>query len=113
MKYTINITDTAKAQLQDVAIYIAEQSNEKEVAKNFVNEIVDKCFTLAEYPNRGANPEDRVLASMGYKFILHKEYLIFYTVDDFDCTVYIQAVFNAKKDYTKFFKKFVLTTKQA
>lgn len=80
MKYAIDITDTAKGHLWDIAIYIAEQSGEKETAKRFVRELETECYTLGEFPNSGANPDDRLLVSMGYKFLIHKDYLIFYTV---------------------------------
>lgn len=106
MKYTINITDTAKGHLRDIAINIAEQAKDKEIAKRFVGELVE-CYRLKEMPNKGANPNDRVLISMGYKFLVHKEYLIFFTVDEPAKIVYIQAIFNAKKDYKRFMRKFI------
>ena len=43
MKYAIDITDTAKGHLWDIAIYIAEQSGEKETAKRFVRELETEC----------------------------------------------------------------------
>ena len=105
MKYAIKITDTAKGHLRDIAVYIAEQSKEKEVAKKFVGELVAECDMLETFPNGGANPDDRLLVSMGYKFLIHKDYLIFYTVEEANKAVYIQAIFNAKKDYKRFMKK--------
>lgn len=36
MKYTIEFTDTAKSDLRDIAVYIAEESKNKEIAKRFV-----------------------------------------------------------------------------
>lgn len=110
MKYTIDITDTAKGHLRDIAINIAEQSKEKEIAKRFVGELEAECYRLDEMPNKGANPNDRVLISMGYKFLVHKEYLIFFTVDDFAKIVYIQAIFNAKKDYKRFMRQLISNT---
>ena len=107
MKYAIDITDTAKGLLWDIAIYIAEQSGEKETAKRFVRELETECYTLGEFPNSGANPDDRLLVSMWYKFLIHKDYLIFYTVDETNNIVYIQAIFNAKKDYTKYMRKLI------
>ena len=107
MKYAIDITDTAKGHLWDIAIYIAEQSGEKETAKRFVRELETECYTLGEFPNSGANPDDRLLVSMGYKFLIHKDYLIFYTVDETNNIVYIQAIFNAKIDYTKYMRKLI------
>ncbi|MCI8412987.1 MAG: type II toxin-antitoxin system RelE/ParE family toxin [Clostridia bacterium] len=107
MKYAIKITDTAKGHLRDIAVYIAEQSKEKEVAKKFVGELVAECDMLETFPNGGANPDDRLLVSMGYKFLIHKDFLLFYTVDETACAVYVQAIFNAKKDYTRYMRKLI------
>ena len=104
MKFTINITDTAKGHLRDVATYIAEQSRNKEMAKKFIEELVAVCFKLEEMPGKGANPIDRVLLAMGYKFLVYKEYLIFYTTDMTERRVYIQAIFNGKRDYPRFLR---------
>ena len=80
MKYSIIFTETAKTDLRDIAIYIAEESKDKEIAK---------------------------LVSSGYRFLVHKEYLIFYSTDETNGKVYISAVFNAKKDYTRVLKKLI------
>jgi plasmid stabilization system protein ParE len=105
MKYLISFTDTAKYDLRDIAIYIAEQSKNKDIAKAFVKELTDQCARLEGHPLIGALPNDRVLLSSEYRFFVYKEYLIFYSIDEPNKKVYIQAVFNAKKDYTRVFKK--------
>ena len=107
MNYSINITDTAKGHLRDIALYIAEQSKDREIAKKFVQELEVECYTLSEMPNKGANPDDRLLVSMDYKFLIHKDFLLFYTVNESECIVYVQAIFNVKKDYTRYMRKLI------
>lgn len=105
MKYQIEFTDTAKSDLRNIAVYIAEQAKDREIAKKFVKELSEQCLPLEDFPQMGATPKDRMLISYGYRFLVHKEYLIFYSVDESTEKVYIQAVFNAKKDYTRVLKK--------
>ena len=107
MKYKVILTDTAKQDLREIALYIAEESKDKEIAKAFVNELREKTKKLQEYPNRGALPDDRILKALGYKFLLHKEYLLFYMVNESEETVYVMAIFNSKKDYMRVMKKFL------
>lgn len=107
MKYSIEFTDTAKSDLRDIAIYIAEESKDKEIAKRFVKELTDHCVQLETFPQSGSIPKDRTLISFGYRFLVHKEYLIFYSIDEVARKVYINSVFNAKKDYTRVFKKLI------
>lgn len=105
MKYEVLLTDTAKSDLREIAVRIAEESQNKELAKRFVGEISAQCSTLTDFPLRGSVPKDRTLASLGYRFLVYKEYLIFYSVDEPVSKVYVLAVFNAKKDYTRVLKK--------
>lgn len=107
MKYSIEFTDTAKSDIRDIAFYIAEESKNKEIAKKFINELAGTCLRLEAFPLSGALPKDRTLKALGYRFLIHKEYLIFYSVNASHKKVYINAVFNAKKDYTRVLKKLI------
>ena len=40
--------------------------------------------------------------------MVHKEYLIFYLVDEEEKQVNIMAIFNSKKDYMRVMKNFIL-----
>ncbi len=107
MSYTVVITDTAKQDLRDIVIWIAEQAKDIEAAKHFVNELREKCKKLDEFPSTGSFPRDRVLKSAGYRFVTHKEYLIFYLIDEENKTVNVMAIFNAKRDYMRVMRNFI------
>ena len=107
MKCRIKFTETAKQDLRDIALYIAEASKNRAIAKKFVNELREKCRILEDYPESGAIPHDRVLISNGYRFLVHGDYLLFYLYVPEDATAYILAVFNAKRDYSRVMKKFL------
>ena len=107
MSYTVRLTDTAKQDLREIAFWIAEQSKDIEIAKRFIGELRDVCKKLDTFPNAGGIPKDRVIRSAGYRYTVHKEYLIFYLVDETEKQVNIMAIFNAKKDYMRVMKKFI------
>ena len=107
MSYTVRLTDTAKQDLREIAFWIAEQSKDKEIAKRFVGELRETCKKLDTVPTAGAIPKDRVIRSEGYRFTVHKEYLIFYLVDEEKKQVNVMAIFNAKKDYMRVMKKYI------
>lgn len=104
MKYTLNITDTAKSDLREITLYIAEQSQSKDIALNFLDGLLKQCNYLKDFPQSGAYPKDYVLKNLGYRYLVHGEYLVFYTVDDGEQTVNVVAVFNSKKDYMRVLK---------
>lgn len=107
MNCKVKLTATAKEDLRGIALYIAEQSGDKQIVMRFVNELKEKCDILTGFPESGAIPKDRVLMSAGYRFLVHKDYLIFYLYEKAENSAYIMAVFNAKRDYMRVMKKFL------
>ena len=107
MSYTVRLTDTAKQDLREIAFWIVEKSKDREIAKRFVGELGETCRKLVTFPNAGGIPKDRIIRSAGFRFIVHKEYLIFYLVDEEGKQVNVMAIFNAKKDYMRIMKKFI------
>lgn len=102
MAIHVHITEKAEANINSIADGIEEVSHSADYALDFINEIYDTINTLSLFPNSGCIPNNRSLLAEGYRFLIHKQYLIFYkTVDD---TVYVDAVINSKQDYYRFYK---------
>lgn len=106
MNYKIEITATARQHYSEIASYLLEQSKSRETAIRFLRELQSDLQRLKRFPQSGALPRDRYLLISGYRYLVTKEYLTFYTVDESEKTVFILAVFNAKQDYTRFFNQF-------
>lgn len=107
MSFKVKFTDTAKEDLRNIAFYIAEQSGDKKTAINFVNELREKTKILESFPECGAIPEDRIMKNLDYRFLVHKEYLIFYHFKKQENTSNILSIFNAKRDYSRVMRKFI------
>ena len=107
MSCQIVFTDTAKSDLREIAVYIAERAQDKQIAIRFVKELQATTKILETFPESGAIPRDRVLKSSGYRFLSHKDYLLFYLYEKEENRVYIMAVFNGKRDYMRVMKKFL------
>ena len=102
MKYNIIYTDKAKDNLRKISDYIISNTNDKSVASNFILEIEKQVNVLEEFPFSGFYPKNRPLRGLGYRYLVYKEYLIFYIVKDKD--VYISTVINSKLDYYRYNK---------
>ena len=107
MNCRIVFTDTAKSDLRDIAVYLADLSKNKNSAIRFVRELQEKTKIPEQFPECGAIPRDRVLKSSGYRFLAHKDYLLFYLYEKEAHTVQIMAIFNGKRDYMRVMKKFL------
>lgn len=112
MNFKVKFTDTAKEDLRNIATYIADQSKDSRVAIHFVNELRAKTKILEMFPESGAMPSDRVMRAAEYRFLVHKEYLIFYHYEHKESTSYILAVFNAKRDYTRVMRKIITLSQE-
>ncbi len=106
MNYRILFADTAVEDLRELAVHIVNISKDKGLAKRFILELRKSCQILETFPESGALPRDRVMRSAGYRFLVYKDYLIFYTVDKENALVHIMAVFNGKKDYMRVMRRF-------
>lgn len=107
MSSRVVFTDTASLDLLDIATRIADISGSKNVAIRFVKELRERIEVLERFPESGAVPRDRVLRCNGYRFLVYKDYLMFYTYNKDIDTVYITAVFNGKRDYMRVMKKYL------
>ena len=107
MNCKIVFTDTAKSDLRDIAVYLADLSKDKNLATAFVRELQEKTRILEQFPESGAIPRDRVLKSSGYRFLVCKDYLLFYLYEKEMNTAYVMAVFNGNRDYMRVMKKFL------
>lgn len=105
MSWQVIMTDTAKSDLREIALWIYEQSGEPDTAISFVTALRDKCRSLELQPESGAVPKDYVLKSLGYRYLIYKHYLVFYLTDISEKKVYIHAFFNEKLDYFRYKRK--------
>ena len=105
MNWNVIMTDTAKRDLREIALYIYEQSGDLESAVSFVTELQEQCLALTSFPERGAIPKDYVLKALGYRYLVYKHFLVFYLMDASEQSVYIHAFFNEKQDYFRYMRK--------
>lgn len=110
MKCKVKFANTATNDLFDIAFYLLDISGDRDLAMRFVNDLKQKCRILEDFPEIGALPRDDILLSAGLRFLVHKKYLIFYRFDRPLKTVFVLAVFNAKRDYTSVMRRFVAFT---
>ena len=107
MNCQIVFTETAKSDLREIAVSLAELSRDKALAIRFVQELQEQTGILKQFPGSGALPRDRVLRSIGFRFLVYKDYLLFYKYEKADERVYVVAVFNGKRDYMRVMKRFL------
>ena len=94
------LSDTAKADLDEIWLYIAEDS--PEMATKFISRILDKCRFLAELPEIGTLRPDILEGMRSFPL---GNYLIFYQ-PAVEGRIEIARVINAKRDIPAVFREF-------
>lgn len=93
--YKIRIFPTARQDMEDVIAYLNTLS--PEAALRYYDLLVDEIASLAKMPERCPRPKDLALAAKGYRYLIVKNYLVFYVV--VGDTVQIRRILYARRDY--------------
>ena len=87
----VDFSATAKTDLIDIAVYIAQDNPER--AMSFVDELESKCLEIGHTPGIGvARPE----LSVGIRMLTHGRYRIFYS--EKETLIRIERVMHSARD---------------
>lgn len=93
--YKIRIFPTAKRDMEDVISYLNTLS--PDAALRYYDLLVEEIASLAKMPERCPRPKDLALAAKGYRYLIVKNYLVFYVVAG--DTVQIRRILYARRNY--------------
>lgn len=99
MKYSIYFTAKARQDLTEIAVAVYNLSKDKVVTRNVISDVKNTVTQLADFPLSGKLPIDRNLLCLGYRYLIERDYLIFYSIDKTNNRVLINTVVNGKTDY--------------
>lgn len=94
-RYKIRILPTATQDLADLVDSLNTLSPAAALAT--YDAIVEEITSLSQFPYRCPKPRDLALAARGYRYLLVRNYLVFYVVSD--DVVEIRRILYAKRDY--------------
>lgn len=94
--YKIKIFPTAKQDLEEVIGYLNTLS--PDAASKYYDLLVEEIASLSKMPERCPKPKDLALAAKGYRYLIVKNYLVFYVV--IGDTVQIRRILYARRDYS-------------
>lgn len=93
--YKIKIFPTAKQDMEDIVSYLNTLS--PDAALRYYDLLVEEIASLARMPERCPRPKDLALAAKGYRYLIVKNYLVFYVVAG--DTVQIRRILYARRNY--------------
>ena len=82
MNYSVNITDLAEEDILATVKYISNALKNPIAANNLLDEIEKHEKKLEEMPNIYPFVNDEYLSQKGIKYVIIKNYLMFFTIDE-------------------------------
>ena len=99
MKYKVLRSGYAENQLSDILRYITYLTGDTKSAIDFLDAVDEARKQLEDFPESGINPRDPSIKRCGYRYLIVKNYYLFYKVNHISKTVTIHAVIYGKADY--------------
>lgn len=93
--YKIRIFPRAKQDMEEVIDYLNTLS--PDVALKYYDLLVEEIAGLSQMPERCPRPKDLALAARGYRYLIVKNYLVFYVIAG--DTVQIRRILYARRNY--------------
>ena len=105
MNYSINITDIAEEDILATVGYINNTLKNSTAANNLLDEIERHEKILESTPNIYPFVYDEFLARKELKYVIIKNYLMFYTIDEENKIVTIIRFLYGRRDWINILKK--------
>ena len=93
--YDVILYPTAKQDLLDIIDYLNTLS--PDAARRYYDLLTEEIASLSRMPERCPHPKDLALAAKGYRYLIVKDYLVFYVVSG--RTVQIRRILYGRRDY--------------
>ena len=93
--YDVILYPTAKQDLLDIIDYLNTLS--PDAALRYYDLLTEEIASLSRMPERCPRPKDLALAAKGYRYLIVKDYLVFYVVSG--RTVQIRRILYGRRNY--------------
>ena len=97
--YFVNITDIAEEDITSTVKYISHELKAPIAANNLLDEIEKHEEILRHTPNIYPRVPDEYLAEKGLKFVIVKNYLMFFTVNEDEKSVNVVRFLHGRRDW--------------
>ena len=95
VKYQIRFLRIAEEDFNEFVSYIAAEN--PAAANSFATKIEKNLELLSENPLMGRIPRDEEIRNLGYRYLIVKNYIMFYTIED--KTILIHRILHGARNY--------------
>ena len=98
-KYRVDISEPAENDLRNIVRYISAQLSAPMTAADMINTVEEAIVDLAVMPPKCPPVTDERLAMIGYRKLLVKNYIVFFTINEKSKVVDVERIFYARRDW--------------
>lgn len=98
-QYRVDVSEPAENDLMDIVRYIVSQLSAPISALNMMELLDDAMTGLSDLPQRYPLVADERLAQMGYRKLLVKNYIVFFSIDEKNKVVDIERILHGRRDW--------------
>jgi plasmid stabilization system protein ParE len=101
-QYKVDVSEPAENDLMDIVRYIAAQLSAAVPALHMVELLEEAMAGLADMQQRCPLVADERLSQMGYKKLIVKNHLVFFSIDENSKVVNIERIQYSRRDWLRF-----------
>lgn len=100
-KYRVDITEPAENDLVDIVKYIASQLSAPFSALDMMDLLEEAMTGLSDLPQRCPVVWDERLSQMGYRKLIVKNYVVFFSIDEKNKVVNVERILYVRRDWLR------------
>ena len=97
--YEVEVSEPAENDLRDIVRYISAQLAAPITALKMLDSIESAILTLSDMPQSHSVVADDRLSSLGYRKLIVKNYIVFFTVNEKEKVVNVERILYARRDW--------------
>ncbi|SFO01591.1 type II toxin-antitoxin system RelE/ParE family toxin [Proteiniclasticum ruminis] len=101
-KYRVDVSEPAENDLSDIVKYIASQLSAPLPAYRMMEIFEEALASLSDSPQRCPLIADERLSQLGYRKLIVKNYVVFFSVDEKNKTVDVERILYSRRDWLRF-----------
>lgn len=99
VRYRIDVSEPAECDLRDIVRHISAQLSAPMTATEMLEAMEQAMTSLEEMPHRAPTVADERLASNGYRKLIVKNYIIFFSIDEKAKVVEVERILYGRRNW--------------
>ena len=101
VRYRVDVSEPAENDMRDIVRYISSQLSAPMTALKMMETIENAIAELSRMPQSYPPVTDDRLASMGYRKLVVKSYIVFFTINEKEKVVDVERILYGRREWLR------------